>query len=296
MAVSPVPEPGLSSAHARLSLLLAPARACEFTLSAGHPPRQLACENPNPLCALFSATRLGAAVCDRGCGLPANADAGSLHHCPFGMASWRLNEAGAEAAHWRGRRFTSIRVLHAALDLLVEEGIDEEAILEAMPGDPVVDADELLGRPIETAAAGSARVIAMTESAPFHPEPQPGPGASGEPAAVVSMATVIEYLDQMQALLNGSSSAEGASQRFLKGIGALLPMRRGIVLIVREGGVAPASLTVVCRAIALDEREGGPSALIWRVRPPSSRRCMPAIRWSRPTGKSPRSQTGWKMR
>ncbi len=200
-----------------------------FTLRHRSGLEQIALANENPLCRLLARTREGERVCNRGCGIDPAAPP-DRHVCPFGMAMQRLAPAGAPdprlTSRWIGRRFLSLQSLHAALDRLLAEGLDEETIFAHLPSNPVVLIHEL-----RRAAGDAARETDHEPSTDLEiPPPEPAGAAAptrqpDEPEFRPSseLTHLLEFVLQLQTLLASSDQPGSICERFLRALGGLLP-------------------------------------------------------------------------
>lgn len=212
----------------------APVPFTVFTLENGAHPREAATREPNLLCRLAARTGAGQFVCGQGCGMKDPA-AQAVHACPFGLQMLKVaGEPGAGRSHWIGRRFTSAAAMHKTLEKLLDAGIGENAILDHLPGNPIVTPDELAAGAVEAAAKYKNGVEAI---APRAPE---GVGSSASPSDETTRAwNVIEYLEQIQALLQSAKSAGEACTRFLHGMACLLKFREMAIYLDNEDGEGP---------------------------------------------------------
>ncbi len=169
----------------------------EFTLTLTHPPRQTEIRHGNPLCLLAARTRVGMAVCQRGCGI-GRQEVGARHTCPFGleMQCAAVTESGAR---WVGRRFGSARALHKALEFLENNGSEREEILTSLPDEPIVEyvAPDRIEK---VSAAGSA-----------------------EPSADEHAGHLLEYVEQVHRLIAAAGKREDVCNRFLRALCGAVP-------------------------------------------------------------------------
>ena len=238
-----------------------PTRLAEFTLTGKRRPRQLALEHENPFCRLAASTAEGAAVCDRGCGIDPSAPCAS-HTCPFGMLMKPLAQVGeGSTVRWIGRRFASVQAMHTALDQLGAAGIDEEAILEHLPPNPVVSEAELdrtladrrrsEGLAEEHAPAEpeqnplalctvtrEAKPAPVSEpntatAAPATPEGQTQPlvaAASPAPESI-HLGDIYEYLTQVNSLIVTARRPSIACDRFLRVLSGMVPFEEMVIYL-----------------------------------------------------------------
>jgi hypothetical protein len=201
-----------------------PTRLAEFTIETAHPPRQIECLAENPLCHLAARTAAGGTVCDRGCGL-AQPGATVEHVCPFGLTMRRVeSDADGARSRWIGRRFATVDAMHGALDRLLDEGFDEETILSHLPPNPVVGKDEIARAAAEGRTKGEGR-RAKEDGLWGEPEFDARLGADALPASkdAAPLAHLMEYLEQIQNLIAGTTRPEVVCERFLRALGGLLP-------------------------------------------------------------------------
>ena len=124
----------------------------QFTLCARPELHQTWLHAENPFCRLAARTPQGSQVCNKGCGMTREPRE-DTHHCPFGLAMRRAGAgSGSAESLWIGRRFPSVRAMHAALDRMAQAGVDEEAVLAHLPPNPVVSEAEMELAPAEPAA------------------------------------------------------------------------------------------------------------------------------------------------
>jgi hypothetical protein len=212
------------------------ARLSEFTLTDRPPLRQLSLSSPNPFCRLTARSSLGAPVCDKGCGI--DQSNGDPHHqCPLGMIMRRIPASSAEGrSRWVGRRFPNLSAMHQALDLLNREGVDEEIILAHLPPNPVVSPDEL--EQISFASAPGEYEYRLD----VHP------GGEGSDAQ-----NMVEYIDQVQALLSTARKPSVASERLLRVLAGVVPFHHLSVYLRDDASGGPDAEPVLVASIDLDD-------------------------------------------
>ncbi len=188
----------------------------EFQLFPSVPPRPHALRHENPFCVLAARTTLGARFCGRGCGI---AGEEREHACPFGLEMRRAADRAADGSgRWVGRRFTSARALHLGLDLLTAEGIDPEHALAHLPDNPIVTAPEL-------------------DEAAAHLSPLPRPQSAEDDGR--RLAHVLEYVDQVRALVAAPGNPDEICGRFLRVLTGVLPFAEMTLYLDGPHGLTP---------------------------------------------------------
>jgi hypothetical protein len=180
--------------------------------------------------------------------------AGDVHVCPFGMTMRRLPDGASVGqgapGRWVGRRFPTIKAMHAALDRLREAGLDDETILAHLPVNPVADAATLAEAARELVGAQVIPLVAPGAPATETRRPR----RSHEPreaSEIVSAPTpagpILEYVLQLQRLLATADRPEKACELLLKSVGAAVPLEASVILLrsaLPGDGVAAAAPVV----------------------------------------------------
>lgn len=169
----------------------------EFTLTLTTPPQQTEIRHGNPLCLLAARTRVGMAVCNQGCGICKH-EVGARHTCPFGL-EMQCAEVTNAGARWIGRRFSSPRTMHKALEFLENNGSARDEILMHLPDEPIVD------------CIAPSRIEKVSTARP------------PEPPADEHAGHILEYVEQVHRLIAAPGKRDEVCNRFLRALCGAVP-------------------------------------------------------------------------
>ena len=198
-------------------------RLTDFTLATHPSVRQISCHNENPFCLLAARTPEGSRICTKGCGIDSG-DAARTHLCPFGLLMHRMDAGGGQARQrWIGRRFPTVVAMHRGLDRLSDLDFDEETILTHLPPNPVVSGEEIEWAFLNDRPNGSK-------------PPRESLRGSDRTDGMVHL---LEYLDQVEALLATADGAPVACERFLRVLAGMAPFDRMSIYLSSQADEAP---------------------------------------------------------